>query len=136
MSLRKLITMTEFVNQTLSYTNESHNYERGIELINWYSNLIQQPITINMFTDANPLFPNFKIVDGVIDAVNNKYKNSVWLFGRNEFAVTLLRDSHSVSKKKGMGFRTSYHIRTIEQMAGMDVDFNMLSDYAESDLFD
>ena len=136
MSLRKLITMTDFVNQILAYTNESNNYKRGIELIDWYAELIQQPITMEMFKGDNPLFPNFKIVESQNEATENRFNNAIWYFGKGEFATTLYRKSEYSTTKNGMCFISSYHLKTIEQLCDKDIDFSMLSKYAESELFD
>lgn len=136
MSLRKLIPMTDFVNQILAYTQESNNYKRGIEIINWYADLIQQPIKMEMFKGENPLFPNFKIVESQKEATENNYKNAVWYSGKGGFATTLYRKSECSTAKSGMCFITSYQLKTIEQLCDKDIDFSMLSEYAESDLFE
>jgi len=136
MSLRKLIPMTDFVNQILAYTKESNNYQRGIQLIDWYAELIQQPISMEMFKGDNPLFPNFKIVESQKEATENNYKNAIWYFGNGEFATTLYRKSEHSTTKSGMCFITSFHLSTIEQLCDKDIDFSMLSEYAESDIFD
>ena len=58
MTVRELMSMADYVNQILAYVNESKNYERGIKLIEWYSDLIHLPLTLDMFVSTNPLFPN------------------------------------------------------------------------------
>lgn len=136
MSIRKLVTMTDYVNQILAYTNESKNYERGIKLIDWYSELLQQPISLDMFTGDKPLFLNFKVVKSQNEALSYGYKNTIWYFGKHEFATTLYRKSEYSTSKDKMCFITSYHLKTIEDLCNKDIDFNMLSKYSENDLFD
>jgi hypothetical protein len=91
MELRRLISMNDFVNQTLAYVYESHNYERGMAIIKWYSNLINQPISFDMFQGEKPLFPNFHIVDSQKEAYDMRYKNSIFRFGEKEYGMTLQR---------------------------------------------
>ncbi len=136
MTLRKLIPMTDYVNQILAYVHESHNYERGIKLIQWYSELIAQPIQMDMFTAKNSLFPNFKFVDSQKQALDENLLQSIHNFGKNGFAVTLYRKSEHSNAKSGMCFITSYHLKTINDLCNKDIDFNIESDYAESSLFD
>lgn len=134
MKTDNLKTMTEFVRGILDYTHESHNYERGIDLLKWYSDLLNEPLNINMFTGENPLFPNFNIVANSKYATQNNIENSVFKFANKEFGITLYRNSKYSTSKSGMCYITSYHLKKVEDLCGRDIEFNIDSEYSKSEI--
>ena len=134
MKTRKLETMTDFIRGVLGYTSESHNYERGIALIRWYSDLLNQPLELDMFVGDNPLLPEFSVVSNLYHVVNDGLIAGVFKSDNGEFHITLYRKSeHSISKN-GMAFITSYHLKTIGDLCGKDLEFNIESKYAETEI--
>ena len=130
----KLISINEHVKSIIDYVEESKNERRGIELIKWYSDLINQPLSFDMFDGANPLFPNFKITDSHRESTERNIKNSIHRFGDNEFSMTLYRKSDR--SKTGYAYMTYFHLKNVIDLCDKDVEFNIESDYAASDLFD
>lgn len=131
MILRKLIPMTDYVNQILAYVNESKNHERGIELIKWYSELINQPLKIELFQGEEPLFPSF-VTENQSIAISNKRKKSIWLFGLDDLG----EKEYAVTAYKGNGYYSKYHLKKVEDLCEMELDFNLQSEFCETDLFD
>ena len=136
MSLRKLVSMTHFVDQCLDYVRQSHNHQRGIDLIRWYADLIQTPLSVEMFRGAFPLFPNFEVFDRCDFTANQQSPQSFIVDKHPEFSTRLYRKSEHSSHPSGMCYITSYHLKTIEDLCDKDITFSMLSEYAKSDLFD
>lgn len=136
MSIRKLITMTDYVNEILAYTHESKNYERGNDLLEWYSELLARPIDLEMFKSNNPLFPNFNIVESQKQATLSRHSQSIHPFGDNEFAITLYRESKHSSSENGMCYITSYHLKTIEDLCGKDITYSLKSELLDTELFE
>ena len=128
MNLRKLIPMTDYVNQVLAYVEESHNYQRGIELIKWYSEFIQQPIQVEMFKSEEPLFPALTY----IDSREHLMPNTITRYDV-DFAVKLYRKSPHL---KRMSEITSFHLAKIEDLCDKELDFNIDSDFVDTNLFD
>ena len=136
MTVRELMSMADYVNQILAYVNESKNYERGIKLIEWYSDLIHLPLTLDMFVSTNPLFPKFVFAESHEQALRKNSTQSVFVFSDSEFGVTLYRKSEYSKSKSGMCYITSYHLKTVKDLCDKDIDFSLDSIYAETDLFD
>lgn len=111
----KLIPLSDFVNDVLTYVNESHNYERGIKLIKWYSELLDQPLSLDMFIGDNPLFEGFHLEK--MNAKKGYDKVSSEHIGLEIFI-----------KKEG-----NY---TIDLLSESGLEINIMSEYAETDLFD
>lgn len=136
MNVRKLMSMTDYVNQILAYVQESSNHERGIKLIGWYSDLIHTPLTLDMFVSTNPLFPNFVFAESHEQALRQSSSQSVFVFSDSELGVTLYRKSEYAKSKSGMCYITSYHLKTVKDLCDKDIDFSLDSIYSETDLFD
>ncbi len=134
MKTRKLETMTDFIRGVLAYTSESFDYERGIALISWYSDLLDQPLKVDMFVGMNALFPNFELVSNSSHAMKNSYKNAFCVSIEDEFEVTLYRESKYSTSKNGMCYITSCHLNKVEDLCGGDIEFNMDSKYAETEI--
>lgn len=111
--------MTDYVNQILAYVKESQNYKRGIELIEWYSDLIHHPLKLEMFKGENPLFPNFKVqVEESRIFFNGGIR--VYKFENNICVNYVFRENQS---------------HNIETLCNFDLDFNIDSEFCETDLF-
>lgn len=134
MNIKNLDTMTDFVLGVLDYTHESNDCERGIDLIRWYSELLKQPLKVDMFVGMNALFPNFELVSSSSHAMKNSYKNAFCVSIKDEFEVTLYRKSKHSTSKNGMCYIASYHLNKVEDLCGRDIEFNMDSEYAESEI--
>lgn len=130
----KLIPMTDFVKDILSYVNESQSHERAIQLIEWYSDLISLPLKIDMFEGDNPLFPDFKVVEYMRD-LNGNLASQVVLPCEHDFTVILYRRSEYSTAKDGMCFIATYNLKKVEDLCSMQVLINRSSEYAESELF-
>lgn len=51
--MKTLISMVDFVEEIKDYVHESHNNERGLELIFNYSEFLKQPLTLGMFVSCD-----------------------------------------------------------------------------------
>jgi hypothetical protein len=132
---QELIPMTEFIGKILDYAHESHNYERCIDIVKWYHELINTRLSIKMFTSDNPLFKDFEIVKWSSESINFRFKKSVFKFGMSEFGICLYtKNTHSKEENK-MCYLTSFHLKTVEDLCKMGLQINMKSKYAETDLF-
>lgn len=126
--------MTNHVHEVLSYTHESCNWERGISLIDWYSDLLSKSLCPDMFRGENPLFPNFKIVDCQSEAAQRGVELAFFPYGSDEFAVTIYCENKY--KKGQMCYHTKYHLKTVEDLCDMNVLFNVDSEFSKTDLLD
>ena len=140
MNTIKLIPMTDYVNQILAYAHESRNDECGMRLIKWYAEFIQQQLKLEMFEGINPLFVGFTH-ETQIQALKNKSKKSFWEFGVNdngvqEYTTTIFQSAEHYNYEGKSGYVGSFHLKTIEDLCKMGLDFNLDSEFAETDLFD
>lgn len=108
MSKTKLIPMTEFVNDILDYANESQNYERSIRLIEWYRDLLNEKISIEMFRGEDPLFPGFDFIRKSEDVF---LKDTVWITYVNK----RINESYCIPFKEMI---------TVEDLCSLGLEFN------------
>jgi len=135
MKTKPLISMSNHVLDILSYTHESHDYQRGIALIKWYSDLLTLPLNLDMFRGEKPLFPDFVITNTQSESTNRGLKQAIFPYGNDSFAVTIYCQ-HKYGKKGQMCYHTKYHLKTVEDLCDMNVLFSLNSEFSETELIE
>lgn len=131
METRKLLTMTDFVKEILDYVDESQNYQRGIDLIRNYHELIKQPLTMDMFAGEKSLFPSFHVVENIAAATSGECKQAIFPFGSGIGATLYRKAPDNIKSKTGMCYTTSFNLKTVEDLCGKDILYNVNSEYSE-----
>ncbi len=110
--MRKLLKLSEFVDEVENYVNESHDYERGINLIFAYNEFLNQPIHKKMFLDKNPMFVGFEKMSqykarekGCLKSFDN--------YGDDGFYFTIYKEKGYNNKPS---WNTHFHIKYVYQL--------------------
>ncbi|MDQ5929997.1 MAG: hypothetical protein QG594_1780 [Bacteroidota bacterium] len=118
--MEKLISMTEFVQQTedcvLQFMTEKTAYENIVA----YKNFLLQPIKADMFLGEEPLFPYFVQSNRKI-ALENNIEKSFDVYGDNAFLVTIRRPVAKHSKTSSIN--TWFHLKTVGDLVGKVVEY-------------
>lgn len=58
MAIIKLVDLSDFTTDILKYVQESGDHKRGIQLIEWYKEILLLQLSEDMFTGDQPFIPN------------------------------------------------------------------------------
>ncbi len=150
MQVKKLLSTTQFIlsidwmttKEFCAATGAKEPYFTGnietsadqflqIDCIKWrmvkdYAKFLNKNLTEEMFIGKRPVFPGFvKITQN--EATKGDVKLSFDNFGKDEFSVTQLKKYKPTDDK--LSFVTSYHLKTIEDLVKLDIDFIQYNDY-------
>ncbi len=118
--MKKLITLSDFIEEIESYVSESFNIERGLDLIVYYKDFLKQPIKEEMFLGDKPLFPGF-VKCNQKEATSKGYLKSFDNYGEKGFYMTIYKE---YDNDRNPSWVSSFNLKTINDLIGKVEEFD------------
>jgi len=118
--MKKLITLSDFIEEIESYVSESFNIERGLDLIIYYKDFLKQPIKEEMFLGDKPLFPGF-VKCNQKEATSKGYLKSFDNYGEEGFYMTIYK---KYDNDRNPSWVLSFNLKTINDLIGKVEEFD------------